>query len=347
MNGDTRISATHLGVFMLVGLLSLALASLVWNRRTTTPGARALVATLVSQSMVLIPYALSYAAVFAPSTKVSLIDVTYIGWAFMPPAYLLFIAGLTGRNGWLTPWALRAIAAISIALSFWALLPWARASFFAAPRDPVTYLVEGGLGYWVLIGYANVFLAAATVLVIRTVKASQTLHRMQAGIILITVTLPWVLSYASNVNWQILGSDPTVLTLVVCSGFAFLASQFRVFDLRPMAQAERTAASDAGVVVFDAYGRVTEMNARAVRLLGPGISPARGRRVEELWSRQPAIVAALRGADLKDVNVAADDGSRPLSFERSEIRDSSGRLVGYVVIVRTDAQHEAPPLSRV
>lgn len=338
---DDRVNATLLGVFMGVGLASLALAGLTWHRRDNVRGARPLIGTLLCTVAVMIPYALSYSAVLAPATKSLLIDVTYVGWLFMPVTYVIFVAQLTGRDRWLTLPLKVVMFAIASVLAALALSPVSAEWFFNGPRDPVTYLVNGGLGYWAFIAYANVCLAGATLLVVVTVRASSTLNRGQAVLILATVALPWMLSFASNVNVRFFGSDPTVLTLIVCSLFSYLSAQFRVFDLRPLAAAEQSARSDEGVVVLDTAGRVTDMNAAAVRLLGPGFSPAMGRGVEELWARQPGIIAGLRGATVDDVQVRAAQGTGELVFTREPIRDADGRTAGHVVFVRV-RRSEAP-----
>lgn len=338
---DDRASAAHLGAFMAVGFACLALATITWNRRATTRGAFPLFATLLCTSAVLIPYALSYSAAISPARRSWLIDVTYVGWLFMPVSYLAFVARLTGRARWLTSRVLTGMVLVATSLSLLAVSPWASEWFFDGPRDPITYLVIGGTGYWAFIVFANLCLAAATWIVVRTVRASHTLDRRQVTLILITVALPWILSFASNVNLRFFGSDPTVLTLVVCSSFAYLAAQFRLFDLRPMAAAEQTVASDEGVVVLDASGRVTEMNATAVRLLGPGHSPAMGRAVEELWAHQPGVVAALRGAAVDGVEIPSAAGDAVLAFSREPIRDAGGRTVGHVVFVRRSVRTTA------
>lgn len=331
---DTRVSAAHLGLFLAVGLTALALATVVRNRKARTRGAWPLIGTLVCTGAVLVPYALSYSAVLSSATKVRLIDLTYVGWSFMPVAYAVFIARLTGRDRWLTRRARVGLCLIPATLSLLAMSPAADTWFFAAPRDPRTYLVQPGWGYWAFIVCANVALATATVLVVLTVRASRTLHRRQAVLILATVTLPWVLSFASNLNVRIFGSDPTVLTLIVTTAFAYWAAQFRVFDLGSLAKAEQSAALGEGVVVLDATGHVTEMNASAARLLGLGVAPASGRRIEELWARHPAIAAALRGAELHGI-LFEPDGGDALEFTREPILDARGYWVGHIVIVRS------------
>lgn len=333
---DTRVSAAHLGLFLAVGLTALALATVVRNRKTRTRGAWPLIGTLVCTGAVLVPYALSYSAVLSSSTKVWLIDFTYVGWLFMPVAYVIFIARLTGRDAWLTARVRAAAVVIPLALAVLVMSPAADTWFFAAPRDPHTYVVLPGMGYWAFIVLANLLLATATVLVVLTVRASRALHRGQVVLILITVALPWVLSFASNLNIRIFGSDPTVLTLIVTTAFAYWAAQFRVFDLGALAKAEQMAALGEGVLVLDATGHVTEMNSSAARLLGLGAAPAAGRRIEELWSKQPAIAAALRGAEMRGIVIEGVDGGE-LEFEREPILDARGYWLGHIVIVRSRA----------
>lgn len=99
----SRVDPMLMAVMMAAGIASLAMAVLAWRRRSSAPSIVWLVIVLIGVAEVLIPYSLSYGAIFDPKTKVWLINITYLGWLVVPPTFLVYLARLTGRDGWLTP----------------------------------------------------------------------------------------------------------------------------------------------------------------------------------------------------------------------------------------------------
>ena len=331
----SRVSPMLLAIFMAAGLAALGLALLAWHRRKNTPGGGWLVVLLVAIAEILIAYALSYGAAFDAATKVALIDSTYAGWLVVPPAFFIYVARLTGRDRILRPvtWAVLLVIPLAFVPVIWG--SQAESMFFGGGRSLTTFDFPASSALYVaFIAYTYVLLALAAMMVIATARTSTRLHPTQAWLLIAMVVLPWFLSLASFVNIRVWGADPTVLSLIVVAALVFSVTQFKTFDLRPMTQAEAVLASDAGVVVVDRQGRLAEMNATAARLLGPGVSPAMGLQVEQIWAREPVIVAALRGADLGGLTVPSANGESLLAFERTAIVEPSGRHSGTLIRIR-------------
>lgn len=334
----SRVDPMLMAVMMAAGLASLAMAMLAWRRRSSAPSVVWLVVVLIGVAEVLIPYALSYDAIFDALTKVWLINITYIGWLVVPPAFLVYLARLTGRDGWLTP-AVRVIL-VAVPLLFVPVIwgPGADDLFFGGGRSLTDFNFPASSPLYVaFIAYTYLLLAGSVLLVVVSARRSTRLHPAQSMLLVIVAVVPWVLSLGSFVNIRVFGADPTVLSLIVVAGMAFGVSQFPTFDLRPMTEAESQLASDSGVVVVDHAGRLAEMNSTAARLLGPGISPAMGFQLEQVWVHQPAVVAALHGADLGGIPVPSASGEGLLEFEYAPIVEPSGRRSGTLVLIRERA----------
>lgn len=328
-----------LATFMAAGLASAGLAGLAWKRRKNTPGGGWLVLLLVAIAEILVAYALSFGTVFEAATKVRLIDITYVGWLVVPPTFVVYVARLTGRDHVLRPivWIVLVLVPLLFVPAIWG--PNSAALFFGGGRSLETFDFPASSALYVaFIAYTYVLLAIAAVMIIATARSSARLHPAQAWLLIVMVVLPWFLSLASFVNLKVWGADPTVLSLIVVAALVFSVTQFKTFDLRPMTEAEAQLASDAGVLVIDGHGRLAEMNATAARLLGPGVSPAMGLQVEQIWAREPGIVAALRGADLGGIPVPSAAGDALLEFEYSTMHAANGRRTGTLILIRERAR---------
>lgn len=335
-----RSSAVLVATFMVAGLATLGIAVMVWQRRRSTPGGTSLVLLMAAVSEILMMYGLSYAAAFSPDTKIRLIDITYIGWLLAPPTLLVYIARVTGRDSWLhRPWSW--IVLVGFPLVYVPIIwgPNSATIFFGGGRGTDTYDFPASSPlYWLFIAYTYVLLAIAAAIIIRTARTTPRLHPAQAWLLISLVIIPWFFSLGSFVNARFFGADPTVLSLLLCAVLAFSVTQFRVFDLRPMTEAEVQLQSDAGVLVVDRHGRLSEMNATAARLLGPGVSPAMGLQLEHIWATQPAIVAALHCADLGGISVPSASSDGLLEFEYAPMIEANGRESGTLILIRERAE---------
>jgi PAS domain-containing protein len=325
-----------MATFVAASLAALGFAGLAWQRRRTTPGGGWLVVLLVAVAQILMMYGLSYGAAFDTRTRLSLIDATYVGWLVASPTLLLYVVRVTGRSSWLQrPWSWCVL--IGMPLAFVPVIwgPRAATVFFGGGRSALTYdFPSSSPLYWVFIAYTYALLAFAAVIIIRTARSTPRLHPAQSRLLIAIVLIPWFFSFGSFVNIRVFGADPTVLSLLICGVLAFSVTQFTMFDLRPMTEAEAQLASDAGVVVVDRQGRLSEMNATAARLLGPGVSPAMGLQLEQIWATEPAIVAALHGADLGGISIPNAHGDGLLSFEYTSIVEANGRESGTLILIR-------------
>ncbi len=335
-----RTSAILVATFLVAGLATLGIAVMVWQRRRSTPGGTWLVLLMAAVSEILVMYGLSYAASYSPETKIRLIDITYFGWLLAPPTLLIYIARVTGRESWLhRPWVWIALVAFPLAYVPIIWGPSASTIFFGGGRGTDTFDFPASSPlYWLFIAYTYVLLAIAAAVIIRTARTTPRLHPTQAWLLISLVIVPWFFSLGSFVNLRFFGADPTVLSLLLCAVLAFSVTQFRVFDLRPMTEAEAQLQSDSGVVVVDRHGRLSEMNATAARLLGPGVSPAMGLQLEHIWATQPAIVAALHRADLGGISVPSASGGGLLEFEYAPIIEANGRESGILILIREHEQ---------
>ena len=329
------------GILLTAGLGALLLSVVVWRGRAASQYCGVLTIVLLAVAEILIAYAFSFADSLSFEQHVAAITATYIGWLVGTVALVLYVSRLTGRDHWIRPWV--KVIAVVVPCFFAVIIfgPWSISLFFGGGFDPVTFAFPRTspiyIAFYVWTYALNTIAVGITV---RSALTSQRLHRYQVILVLVAITLPWVLSSLSFFNIRIFGIGPAVLSLIPVTFAVFAMGTFRAFDLRPLSEAESYFASDTGVVVLDDRSRVSAMNASAVRLLGPGRSPAMGRQVEEVWSHRPDIVATLRGAAMGDVPILSASGERLLHFESVTMVSPSGQATGTLVLIRAEHDEE-------
>ena len=325
------------GLLFAAGLAALLLALMVWRSRSEAFPTGALTLVRVFAAEVLIAYSFSYSTALTFDQQVLAIRATYVGWLVAPIAFLVFIARATGHDRWLNRWMAALFVALPVSFAVVIFGPWSTDLFFGGGFDPETFAFSRTSPIYIafyLWTYALLTIAVGLTAV--SAITSPRLHRTQIALVLAMTLLPWVLSSLSFLNFRFFGVGPAVLSLIPVCIPAYAISRFKAFDLRPMTEAESFLGSETGVVVLDDAGRVSAMNPSAVRLLGPGRSPAMGRELEEVWSHRPEVVAALRGAPVGDIPVRSSDGRGTLAFATSSMSSPADRISGSVVVIRVD-----------
>lgn len=325
------------GFLFAAGMVTLLLAVFTWRQRATARHGGILTIVLLAVAEILLAYAFSLSSALMFDQQVLAIRLTYVGWLVAPVALLVFISRVTGRDRWMRPWIFAFLVIIPASLAVVVFGPWAMDVFFGGGFDPVTFAFPRSSPFYIafFVWTYGINTVSVWITVVSALRSTR-LHRAQVALVLVTILLPWLMNSMSFFNIRILSIGPAILSLVPVTFAAFALANFRSFDLRPMTQEESYLASETGVVVVDDRGRVAAMNASAVRLLGPGRSPAMGLEVEDVWSDRPDIVAALRGADVDDLTILSAGREARLRFESSPLTMSGVRGARRLIVIRPE-----------
>lgn len=325
------------GFLVAAGMVAVLLAVFTWRQRATSRHGGILTIFLLAVAEILIAYAFHLSSALTFEQRVLALRLTYIGWLIAPVATLFFISWTTGRDRWVRPWVVAVLIVVPLVFAVIVFGPWASEIFYGGGFDPVTFAFpRRSPAYLAYIAWMYSLLSILVGITVVSALRSTRLHRYQVALVLFTILVPWAMNILSFFNIRFFGIGPGVLSLLPITFAAFAVANFRSFDLRPMTQAESFLASETGVVVVDERGRVSAMNTSAVRLLGPGRSPAMGLEVEEVWSDRPAIVAALRGAPVEDLRILSASRDASLNFESSALPMSGGQRSGRLIVIRPE-----------
>ena len=329
-----RTNPLVLGMLTVLGLTSVVMAGAVWARRQRVVAFGPLVILILAVAQLLLAYAMSFASVSGSIVDWCL-DFSYLGWLAAPPAALAYVAQVTERDRWLTTAVRSCLAAMALGFAavIWGPVP--HSVFYGVGRDPVTHEFPATAAFLAFYCYSLSLLVVACILVVAELRRPRAMNTRQAVLVLIAMAMPLVLSITAALNVSVAHVFLNIPALFVTVVLLYLVARYRPMDLRHLAETAGEGSGAEGIVVFGTDRRISEINAAAVRLLGPGRSPAMGLRVEEVWSDAPDVLNGLRTGPVNLVAVVDQRGrTRHLLFARSEMSDAQGDVVGWLVRVR-------------
>ena len=168
-----------------------------------------------------------------------------------------------------------------------------------------------GPGFWVYWVYSYLVLLIATVLTLRLTLRSSTIFRWQSILVVIGILVPWAgnLLYVLHIN-PFTNLDLTPLAFSITS--IMLATgmfRWRLFDIKPIAQAAVIAGMADGLIILDNQDRIVEANPAAQVILGLGVQEMIGKPMEQVFANQ----------------LSPDERSRWMREKRIEIKLTRGR----------------------
>lgn len=329
-------------LLMISALVSLTVASLVWQRRTA-PGGWALVVFLVAMTWWSGTYALHWSGVNRPS-KFFWLDATYVGVVTVTPAFLVFVLQFTHRERWLTgPLLTLLIAQPILTLLLLGTDPW-HGLFFGGSRNELdNTILSGGPWFWTNVIFIYSLDVLAIVLLAQSLWWGPALYRRQIGSVLLGALIPWgsnMISLAHLNPLPNLDSTPLAFTL---SGIIFSLSLFRYrfMDLIPIARHSLIEHMKDGVLVVDTRERVMDVNPAAQKLMGQELTTSLGQSITRWLPNWPEILASSGQQDKIEQKVqVADDLIRCLDIQVIRLSNRQGQARGNLIILRDITNHK-------
>jgi PAS domain S-box-containing protein len=252
-------------------------------------------------------------------------NIEWLGAAFAPTLWLIFVLQYTGRARWLTR---RNIAILMVEPLVTLLLVGTNeyhgliesnirldtSGSFAALE--VTY----GAWYWINIAYSYLLLFVGAILIcmlIQSLMRSARLYVGQAGALLVAVAAPWVgnaLTVFGLNPFPKLDLTPFAFTV---TGVAMASSLFlfRLLDIIPVAREAVIESMSDAVIVLDEQNRIVDLNPSAQRLAIRTASRAVGRPFTQVFSVWPELVERYRDATEADAEVILGEGVAQRFFD--------------------------------
>ena len=268
-------------------------------------------------------------------------DIQWIGVVVIPVAWVLFAFEYTGRDRYVTPGILAALAVVPIVTLAVVVTgdPGGLIQADAGVGESVagSFLqITPGPWYYVAAGYTYLLGLIGSVPILQLVRDDARPFRGQSAALLVGTAAPWASSvlYLSG-TVSLGGLDPTPLAFAV-SGVAYLLalSRFRLLTLTP---APRRRARQlvfeqlhdpAFVVGTEEY--VVDLNKSAAEIFGIDRQTAVGERAVAIVPRYAEIADA--NDDTSTVTIVGSNGRRPYEATVRGVTDAHDRSIGRVVV---------------
>jgi PAS domain S-box-containing protein len=257
--------------------------------------------------------------------------------------WLAYVCWYTGRSQWLSRRVFGLLSLAPASLMLVAATPTAvRALFLDAELLRLGSFVALDVTYapvfvgYVLVGYA--LLVASLLLLAGAALGARGILRRQIAVLLSFATLPGgaalldLLGYAPLPG---LNFGPLSVAVTAVAG-AFGVVRFEWLDLKPITRDQVFRSMADPAIVFDADGRVVDLNQQAVQVVGAPASDAIGRRLSDLLPELAPTPAALADAEetRSELTIETPDGQRVFDLQFSSVPDTIGDRTGYALLLR-------------
>jgi PAS domain S-box-containing protein len=317
-------------------VVSAAVAIAIWRRRPA-PGA-------ISFSLLMLvvaEYSLTYVLELVSADLPHVLfwdNMEWLGAAWAPTLWLVFVLQYTGRARWLTR---RTVALLAIEPLITLLLLWTN-QFHGLIEDHIRLDTSGsfaalaltyGVWYWIDVAYSYLLLFVGAILIcilILTLIRSTRLYLGQAGALLIAVLAPWVGNALTTFGlspFPDLDLTPFAFTI---SGLAVAWSlfRFRLLDIIPVAREAVFESMQDAVIVVDEQNRIVDLNLAAQRLAHDTASKAIGQPFTRVFSAYPELVERYRDATEANAEIVLGEGEalRYFGLRTSPLYRRNGHL---------------------
>jgi len=341
------------GVLFGTSLIVLFAAGTTWQKRNV-PGGLTLTLALLGVAIWCFFSAMETTSLDA-AHRYLWRAVSFFGLCNVAPLFLVFALQYSD-SGWpLNGWTLLgfwAIPATTIVLAFTNSLHhliWT--GFTPGPiQGTNTVIYKQGPWYYIALIWFLAQCLIASYHLLRVVMRTARLYLVQAGILLVSVLMPWV-----GVVLYLLPHGPFPGLDTASPGFAVSAvlivtafNRLHFLDLVPNARATLLEHIQESFLVLDSLGRITDFNRNALRALRVD-SLAIGAKLAEVF---PALAKVVGGDDdSSGPPTLALPGSPPVTLEVSVAKMSSrsGNTTGTILLLRniTERRHSEEERERL
>ncbi len=256
-------------LLMLAAVVDLLAIGAIWADSKPLPYLRWLRYFLLALAVWGFTYALFWLS-DVPETRYWLLNATYLGVVFAPPAYFLFSVYYTGKG----PVPSKRIAFLLGIGCLLLLLMWTdhwHGLFFGGQRQLTdSVLFDGGVFFWVNVfyGYGQI-LVASGLLLQHSFALQKKMYRRQAFLLMFGTLLPVVVNIGLVLGWlPRLEIDLTPL-LFTLTGLTILYSleRYALGRLRPIGYQMLMEHMESAFLLLDTGFRVMEYNRAASNFL--------------------------------------------------------------------------------
>lgn len=242
------------------------------------------------------------------------INLEYLGIAFAPSLWIIFVINFTGREQWLTP-RIRFLLFIEPAVTL--LMVWTN------NRHHLHYVTVGidksgpfpllafkaGIWYRVHTAYFYTMLGWGMYMIVDRFRKADEFIKKQNRMILFGAFIPWMVNLAYLLDFRPFGHlDLTPFAFIASSLFISIGLLgFKLFDIVPIARGKIVDALREGILVLDVQNRVIDINPEMRKIL-PDVDDVIGKTTAQLFPDFAELNNTVSDQENSLIEINFDDG---------------------------------------
>jgi diguanylate cyclase (GGDEF)-like protein len=339
-------STFPMAVLYSTAIISLGV-SLYARRWRTAPGGYYFILLMAAVAIFAFTNAVELSVV-SMADKITWSKLSYIGVVSVSPLYLLFAAGYSQHNTWLTRyrsaaiWIFPALILGLAATNEWHGWIWPNITPISQAMG-ARLIYEHGIGVLAFAVYAYTLIFIGSFWLISAARMSPHLFRRQYVLLVIGALVPWLgnLLYLLQLNpWP--GIDLTPIALSI-SGILYGWTLFRsqMFDLSPVARDILFESIGDSVIVLNQDDRIIDLNPVARRWLAVD-DRIIGKNIYQVTGINESMLAFKAGSTHPAELVIAENGKKnTFDLTISPLRSARGLLQGRVIVLHNISRERA------
>lgn len=235
--------------------------------------------------------------------KILLLQIRFLAVPFLAVLQLIFILTYLRREEWIQGWKKAPLFIIPIITVILAQTTWFhplfRYDYLVALSGPLPILnFTNGIGFQVHVVYSHILLIASLLLLVLVQPEVHAFYRRQRLLLLAALLLPFL----CDLQYQLRLTPYPGLTLtpfaLMLTGLIFVGATLRqgLLEVAPVARDKVIEEMSSPMMVIDMRGRMTDMNAVAVRLLGTVRDDTIGSPADRILADHPSVLALAQTA---------------------------------------------------
>ena len=269
------------------------------------------------------------------------INVEYIGIAFIPAFWLLFLLKFTGKDKWLHPkyfYAFMLLPLITL------LMVWTNnyhhlhyKSVVLDNSGPFPLLsLENGPWYIVHTIYFYTLLVWGVILLVNKYRKSDQVFRKQNLTILIAVFIPWVANVLYLFGYRPMGHiDSTPFAFIITMLFLSIGLvRFRLLDIIPIAREKVIEAMNEGLIVTDNQDRVVDLNQEIRKILSIEEKKVIGKRLELILPEQTELYELIMARSGGQLQLKLVNSELFLEASLTPLFENQNAYSGLIILIR-------------
>ncbi len=269
------------------------------------------------------------------------INVEYLGIAFIPAFWLLFLLKFTGKDKWLHPkyfYAFMLLPLITLLMVWTNKYHHLHYTSVGLDNSGPFPLLSLEIGPWYIVHtiYFYTLLVWGVILLVNKYRKSDQVFRRQNLTILVAVFIPWVANVLYLFGYRPMGHiDSTPFAFIITMLFLSIGLvRFRLLDIIPIAREKVIEAMNEGLIVTDNQDRIVDLNQEIRRILSIDEKKIIGKRLGLILPDQNELYELIKSRKAGQLQLKLVNSDLFLEASLTPLFENQNAYSGLIILTR-------------